>query len=235
VITTILFITVILTIIGLWLSRQRLTAKPWLEAGPIDAFPWTGASPLPPSKIGLWVFMAVVGSLFALLISAYLMRASSGDWQALPVSDLLWFNTAVLVASSLALHGAHIAAGWNKLDILRAAVSMGGAFALIFLLGQFLLWRQLTAAGYFLARNPANAFFYLLIALHGLHLCGGLAALGRVGPKVWSARDTRELRLSIELCATYWHFLLALWLVLLALLTHGIEQAVAICGQFFTS
>jgi len=234
VITTILFVTVILAIIGWWLSRQRLTAKPWLEAGPIDAFPWTGASPLPPAKIGLRVFMAVVGCLFALLISAYLMRAASADWQALPVSDLLWFNTAVLVASSLALHGAHLAAGRNQLNNLRTAVSLGAAFALIFLLGQFLLWLQLTKAGYFLARNPANAFFYLLIALHGLHLCGGLAALGRIGRKVWVARDTDQLRLSIDLCATYWHFLLLLWLVLLALLTHGIERVVAICGQFLS-
>ena len=232
-ITTLLFVTVVLAIIGWWLSRQRLTAKPWLEAGPIEAFPWTEASPMPPAKLGLRIFMTVVGCLFALLISAYVMRASSGDWQALPVSDLLWFNTAVLIASSLSLYGAQVATNRNQLDTLKIAMSLGAAFALIFLLGQFLLWRQLTSAGYFLARNPANAFFYLLIALHGLHLCGGLAALGKVGRKVWRARETAQLRLSVELCATYWHFLLLLWLVLLALLTHSIEQVVAICGRFF--
>lgn len=234
-IITILFVTVILSIIGGWLSRQRLTAKPWLEAGMTDAYPWTGASTLPPAKIGLRVFMAVVGCLFALLISAYFMRAASSDWEALPVSDLIWFNTAVLIASSLALHGAHLSARRQQMDNLRMALLLGAAFALIFLLGQFLLWRQLTGAGYFLARNPANAFFYLLITLHGLHLFGGLIALAGTGRKVWSGAEPARLRLSVELCATYWHFLLALWLVLLALLTHSIEKVVAICGQFLGS
>lgn len=233
-ITTILFITVVLGIIGVWLSRQRLTAKPWLEAGSIDAYPWTGASSLPPAKLGLRVFIGVVGCLFALLISAYLMRAASSDWQSLPVSNLLWFNTGVLAASSLALYGAQVAARRGHLENLKAALILGAAFAVIFLVGQILLWLQLTKAGYFLARNPANAFFYLLIALHGLHLCGGLAALGRTGWKIWSWRDIDQRRLGIDLCATYWHFLLVLWLVLLALLTHGIEQVVAICGQFLS-
>jgi cytochrome c oxidase subunit 3 len=209
-------------------------AKPWLEAGPIDAFPWTGASTLPAAKIGLRLFMAVVGCLFALLISAYFMRAHSTDWQSLPVPDLLWFNTAVLVMSSVALQWAHVAADREKLDDVKAALLLGGAFAVIFLIGQILLWRQLTAAGYFLARNPANAFFYLIIAAHGLHLSGGLVALGRTTVRVWRpGHQVNQQRLSIDLCTTYWHFLLLVWLVLLALLTHGIENVVVICGQFF--
>src|SRR5438128_2124339 len=54
------------------LAQQRLTAKPWLEVGAIDDFPGTGASSLPAATIGLGVFLAVVSSLFALFISAYL-------------------------------------------------------------------------------------------------------------------------------------------------------------------
>ena len=69
-------------IAGWWLSRQRLMAKPWLEAGPVTAFPATEASATHPAKIGLGVFLAVVGALFALLISAYFMRMADADWQA---------------------------------------------------------------------------------------------------------------------------------------------------------
>ena len=103
---------------------------------------------------------------------------------------------------------------------VRDALLAGGVLALAFLAGQLLAWRQLDAAGYFLASNPANSFFYLLTAVHGLHVLGGLVALARATAKVWRGRDVDQVRLSVELCAIYWHFLLFVWLVLFALLLH---------------
>ena len=102
----ILFLAVIAVIAGWWLSHQRLTSKPWLEEDPVGDFPGTGAMTLPAAKIGLGVFLAVVGSLFTLFISAYSMRMNMVDWRALPVPRLLWFNTGVLVLSSVALQWA---------------------------------------------------------------------------------------------------------------------------------
>ena len=66
--------------------------------------------------------------------------------------------------------------------------------------------------------NPANGFFYLITGLHGLHLLGGLVAWGRTSDKVWRGFEPAQVRLSVELCAVYWHFLLVVWLVLFALL-----------------
>ena len=104
------------------------------------------------------------------------------------------------------------------MDGVRAGLLAGGVFALAFLAGQLLAWRQLDAAGYFLATNPANAFFYLLTAVHGLHVLGGLVALGRDCRKVWRGFEVDQVRLSVELCAIYWHFLLVVWLVFFSLL-----------------
>ena len=61
---------------------------------------------------------------------------------------------------------------------MQTGLLAAGVLALGFLAGQLMAWRQLDAAGYFLASNPANTFFYLLTALHGLHVLGGLVALG---------------------------------------------------------
>ena len=98
---TILFLLApIGAIIAWWLSRQRLMSKPWLEVGAIDDFPGTGALSLPAATIGLGVFLAVVSSLFALFISAYLMRMQVADWVQMPAPKLLWFNTGVLILSS---------------------------------------------------------------------------------------------------------------------------------------
>jgi cytochrome c oxidase subunit III len=217
---TVALIAVLLAIAGWWLSHQRLTAKPWLEAGAVDEFPATEASPLPAAKIGLGVFLAVAGSLFALFTSAYFMRMHMGDWHHLPVPRLLWLNTGVLVASSVALQWAQGAARRGQLDGVKAGLLGGALTALLFLAGQLLAWRQLAAEGHFVASGPASSFFYLLTAVHGLHLLGGLVALGRTVGKVWRGDGPDQVRLSVELCATYWHFLLLVWLVLFGLLMH---------------
>jgi cytochrome c oxidase subunit III len=230
-----LFLTLVGIVVGWWLLRQRLTAKPWLEEGPIGEVAGTGASPLPATTIGLGVFLVVVGTLFALLISAYSMRMAMADWRPLPVPALLWFNTGLLVASSVALQLAHVAVKRGRMDDLKLGLLGGAGFALLFLVGQILVWRQLSAAGYFLASNPANAFFYLLVALHGLHLSGGLVALGRSADRVWRGSYRRDrIRHSVALCAAYWHFLLAVWLVVMTLLMGWAEDFIELCGRLFS-
>jgi cytochrome c oxidase subunit 3 len=230
----ILFMAGIAVIAGWWLSQQRLTAKPWLEEGVIADWREESPSSVPPAKIGLGVFLAVVGSLFALFISAYSMRMTMVDWRALPVPRLLWFNTGVLVLSSVALHWAYLAARRNDIDGIIVGLCAGAASAVTFLVGQLLAWHQLSVAGYFVASNPANSFFYLITAVHGLHLMGGLVALGRTTAKVWRGAGAAQPRLSVELCAIYWHFLLLVWLVLLALLTGWTDDFVAICRQLLS-
>ena len=86
------------------------------------------------------------------------------------------------------------------------------------LAGQFLAWQQLVALGYFAEENPANAFFYMITGLHALHLLGGLVAWGRTIAKLWRGIALSQLRLSVELCTVYWHFLLLVWLALFGLL-----------------
>ncbi len=230
----ILFLAVIATIAGWWLSQQRLTAKPWLEEGPVGQFPGGDAMTWPAAKIGLGVFLVVASALFVLFISAYSMRMNALDWRALPVPRLLWINTGVLIVSSIALQSSSVAARRHDAEGVMIGLLAGGASAVIFLAGQLLAWQQLNAAGYFVASNPANAFFYLLTAVHGLHLTGGLVALGRTSAKVWRSSDIADMRLSVELCAIYWHFLLLVWLVLLGLLTGWTDDFVNICRQLLS-
>jgi cytochrome c oxidase subunit 3 len=216
---TVVFLAFLAAIAGWWLAQQRLTSKPWLEEGSVPEASLPGESPVPAAKVGLGVFLAVVGSLFALFFSAYMMRMHMAtDWRPLPAPKLLWLNTAVLALSSLALHRAQMAARRGQNEATRAALLAGGAGALAFLAGQLLAWRELAAAGYFVASNPANSFFYVITAVHGLHLLGGLVALGRTIAEVWGGAEPDQARLHVELCAAYWHFLLLVWLAFFALL-----------------
>ncbi len=76
----------------------------------------------------------------------------------------------------------------------------------------------MATSGIVVAGNPAASFFYLLTALHGLHIVGGLVALARTIRRAATGEDDTAFRLSVDLCATYWHALLLVWLVLFALL-----------------
>ena len=231
---TLAFLAVIGAIIVWWLAGQRLTSKPWLETGSVQLPDHHGADrqqpPVPAVKIGLFVFLGVVGALFSLAVSAYFMRMASADWWATPVPRLLWVNTAALALSSLALQWARREAGHGRMESLRPVLAAAFALAVLFLVGQVQAWRELTAAGYVLADNPANSFFYMLTGLHGLHILGGLAVLALTTVRAF-ASDIRpdRLRLSVDLSAIYSHFMLAVWLLLFALFAGWANDFVDLC------
>ncbi len=201
-----------------WLVRPTLNVKPWVEQRPVKNVDGEGALPLSPVKVGLGVFLAVATSLFALLISAYHMRMMAADWTTLPLPRVLWLNTAVLILSGVAMQWTRAAAQWGQMDRVRTGLLASGVFTFSFLAGQLWAWQQLNASGYFVANDPATAFFYLLTALHGLHLLGGMWVWGKTTAKVLRGVEVGKVRLSVELCTVYWHYLLLVWLVLFAVL-----------------
>ena len=211
-------LTVIMAVVVWWLVRQTLNVEPWVEQRPLTNDHGGDGFSLPPVKVGLGVFLAVATSLFALSISAYLMRREGADWRPLAQPMVLWFNTAMLIFGSVFFQRACNAAKSAQIRGVRLGLLAGGAFTFVFLAGQLWAWQQLNAAGYYLTTNPANAFFYLLTALHGLHLLGGLWVWARTSVRLQRGAAVREVRLSVELCTVYWHFLLVVWLVLFGLL-----------------
>jgi cytochrome c oxidase subunit III len=218
---TVAFVALLAGVVVWGLLVRRLTAKPWERSVSPGGIEGGATEGVPSAKIGLWVFLAVVTSLFGLFISAYWMRmehAHGGDWNSIAVPRQLWANTVLLIMSSAAMQWARSAASHARPDRVRTGLIAGGVFAWAFLAGQLLAWHQLSASG-FLASNPAVAFFYLLTAVHGLHLLGGLFVWGKTIVKM--ARpgvELVDLRLSVDLCTIYWHYLLLVWLVLFAVL-----------------
>ncbi len=221
---TLVFLAILMSAVVWWLVKQTINISPWAAQTSTNAVrdegvrsPFTTA-PLISVKLGLGVFLAVVTSLFALFISAYSIRMEYSDWRPLTEPSLLWVNTAVLVFSSIALQWAYYSGQRGNLVNARLGVTGAAIGTLGFILGQGIAWQQLTSAGYFIQGNPANAFFYLLTGLHAIHLIGGLVALNRSLIKVWKGQDLVAISSGIELCAVYWHYLLAVWVVLFGML-----------------
>lgn len=207
-------LSLIMAVVVGWLVRQTINVQPWLEQHQASA----ATMPSSPAPTGLGVFLTVATSFFTLFISAYFMRREGADWRPVALPTLLWFNTLALAAASLFFQRASSAALEMKVRPLKSGLLSGGIFSWVFLAGQILAWRQLNAEGYSLTANPSNAFFYVLTALHGLHLLGGLWVWARSMIKLQLGLAPGALSLSVRLCAVYWHFLLAVWLVLFAVL-----------------
>lgn len=216
--TTLVFLALLMAAFVIWLVRQSINVRPWVaEATAGERVPYMPQSATAP-RLALGIFLAVVTSLFALCISAYLMRMEmAADWRPVPTPGLLWLNTGVLVLASGFLQWA-----WNAVRVgngkrLRIALAGGGICTAAFIGGQYLVWLELLEGGYYLGSNPANTFFYMLTALHALHLLGGLVAWSAILMKLRHGAPLPAVRPSVELCAVYWHFLLLIWAVLFAL------------------
>jgi cytochrome c oxidase subunit 3 len=225
------FGALIVGVIVWFILVRRLSTRSWERHGSSvharDPRGDIGEVKVPPARIALWVFLAVITSLFGLFISAYFIRMGHGhgaghgisDWHPVDKPPILWFNTAMLVLSSATMQAARHAVRLNQRERVSGFLLAGGAFAVLFLIGQLTAWHQLRNSGYGLTSGPAGAFFYVLTGVHGLHLLGGLGVWFKTVARMRTrAAELIEVRLSIELCTVYWHYLLLVWLVMFVLL-----------------
>ena len=214
---TLVFLGVIMATVIWWLLRQTLNTQPWVSEAADNAV--NGSSLDTSTKsVALMTFLAVATSVFGLFISAYTIRMEEPDWRPLAEPTLLWINTVMLILASIVYHWTRNAAVKEDMDRVKPGLTVAGALTILFLFGQIVAWRQLNAAGYYVDLNPANAFFYLLTAVHGIHMLGGLWVWAKSTINVWTGADSDSVRLSIELCTVYWHFLLLVCIVLFGML-----------------
>jgi cytochrome c oxidase subunit 3 len=200
---------------------SKVTAKPWEHAGEMEGLHGGYTAGGSAGRTGLYMFLAVITSMFLLFSTAYQLRASFPDWMAVTDPGILWFNTGILLLTSISLQLAVSAARRRAAGSMRNYLFAGAILTLVFLAGQLMAWGQLVEAGLYARANPANAFFYLLTGVHGLHLIGGLWFLGGAAKRAVKSADDETLPLRISLCATYWHYLLLVWALLFYLLLNS--------------
>ncbi len=175
-------------------------------------------APRGPYPMGLMVVLATVGMLFAAFTAAILVRRTGTDWVAVSLPTAAWINSIALVVSSLAVESARRAMVRGH-DSTQAWLGVAGVLGTVFLAGQGYVWSILASQGVFLPTNPHAAFFYMLSAVHGAHVIGGLGALAWVFVHAGRGRYTRARHAGITHAAIYWHFVGGLWLYLLVVLT----------------
>jgi cytochrome c oxidase subunit 3 len=176
----------------------------------------------PPSSTAIFVVMFAITMMFAAFTSALIVRkGSSLDWQSFTLPSILYFNTLLLVASSITVEISRrrvttfMSGLRNRGDRPARWLYITLFLGLLFVAGQYVAWSQLRTEGLYLATNPSSSFFYLLTATHALHLVGGLGGLIYVISKL---RESVLRRHQLVAAIRYWHFMGILWLYLLLLL-----------------
>lgn len=212
-----LVLAVILAVFLGWLLKQSFNTQPWVADVVSDT---AHEAPLGAGAktVALTVLLAVITSFFALMMSAYAERMELGDWVPLTEPVLLWINTGMLVAASIAFQWTRNAAIAGQATRLKPGMFATGLLTSAFVVGQLIAWQMLNASGEYVSGNPANAFFFLLTGAHAVHILGGMYVWVRATVRLMSGHDVERVRTSIELCAVYWHFLLLVWLVMFGLL-----------------
>lgn len=176
------------------------------------------------SRIITAFVLLVVLMTFGGLLATYAVLATnrSIEWSPFDLPVQVWVSTAIILASSITyeLGKRAIYAG----DVMRirrfmvATVVLGG----LFVSSQLIAWVALVQRGYYMEGNPYAGFFYILTAAHALHVIGGVVALGVILLRSWYLTENADEQAYRQNMARsigwYWHFIGALWIVLLVFL-----------------
>jgi cytochrome c oxidase subunit 3 len=171
------------------------------------------------AQFGMWLLLGSLTILFAAFSSAYIVRVGPLT-ERVSLPPILWFNTLLLALSSLLLQQALGRSRRGDRAGMHRLLGFASLLGLLFLFGQLAAWRTLAAEGVFLQTHPASSFFYVLTAAHGLHVLGGLIALGWAFLQSARSSESTALRLQAVLqnTALYWHFLGLIWIWIFLLL-----------------
>jgi cytochrome c oxidase subunit 3 len=197
-----------------------ISQKPWEDSQSILDNEHDGKTlEVSKAKLGVRTIMVVSTIIFSLFVISYSDRMLIHDWRSLSEPWLLWINTVILILTSIVFHRTKILVEKNEFEKTKNSLLVVGFLSFAFITGQLLVWQHFVNLGQYASSNPANAFFYVLTALHGLHILGGLFFWAKVTRQLFKNNyNVKKIKQNVELCAIYWHFLLIVWFVLFGLM-----------------
>lgn len=175
-------------------------------------------------RVGMWFLLLVVMMTFGGLVSAYIVISTNAvlEWKPFALPVQIWISTGLILTSSvtykIAKNALYKENQRKAKNWLLATSVLGG----LFISSQILAWFELVKEGVYVQSNQYAGFFYLLTAIHAIHVLGGICILGYILLRVWNATDSRiELgrrQLISKSVGHYWHFMDGLWVILFLLL-----------------
>lgn len=171
-----------------------------------------------PHKFTLWVAIGSITMMFAGLTSAYIVKRNQPNWLTFDIPVIFWYSTAVIVLSSITIMLSRKYFAQKEMAKYRQLMAVTTLLGILFVIMQFIGFKQLTAEGITLTKNVAYSFLYIIVGLHALHVLGGVIALIVIYLKGFSKRIKSYSAVPVEVMSIYWHFVDLLWIYLLVFL-----------------
>jgi cytochrome c oxidase subunit 3 len=174
---------------------------------------------------GMALLLVSLSVLFlASMVGYIVIRVRTDPWPpaGFPhVPNSLWISTAVILCASVTIQRALRAVRRDDERRLGRALLATFFIGILFLGLQGLNWVE-----FYLSIKPPYqvqgqfylVMFFILTALHGAHVIGGLIPLGIVIARAKKGRYSRNFHPGVRYLALYWHFLDVVWVVLFMLI-----------------
>lgn len=211
----------------------------WPADEPLEPFDPT---PVPPEMMRRWgigLFILSLASLFIATLVAYITIRYTGlnvpppGTVAIP-QGLGWSTAALLLCGLVialtqrtARHLTSTPQAGSKssksrirtLSQLRSLTLLAWSLSIAFLILQtpgLIQLAQSHTSNTSQNIRGADGLLFTLIALHALHVAGGLIPLSRLALRCLQGPLNQEQCMTLRSCATYWHFLEIVWLAMFA-------------------
>ncbi|WP_122498135.1 cytochrome c oxidase subunit 3 [Mycobacterium attenuatum] len=128
------------------------------------------------------------------------------------------FNTLILLLSSWSAARCVQSA---RVHAYRAALNdafLTAFFGLVFLGTKVVEWASQIRSGNSFTSNDFFTYYFFLTGIHFVHLLIGFVVIGVVVQQLWDGTRTSRSQQLVETCATYWHTVDFLWVLIFALL-----------------
>jgi len=174
-----------------------------------------------PGQPAMWVLVMIEALTFSAYFVVYTIRYRQSPGLFLQSQAELHIalgviNTIVLLTSSWSIARCveRSRAGDFAAALRNASLTIAGG--LLFCAMKLWEWSAEIGRGLTFTTNEFFEFYYFLTGMHLLHVLAGFIALGIAVYQLASPqRRSQEL---IETCATYWHMVDFLWVIIFALL-----------------
>lgn len=175
-----------------------------------------------PHKFTLWVAIGSILMMFAGLTSAYIVKRSQASWLMIEIPMMFWYSTATILASSVTVQLALKALKKREMINYKRLLLVTAVLGVLFIVLQVVGFRQFAAQDIRLVGAGSNASYSFLLAisgLHGVHVLGGVVALVVIAIRALNSSTRSYSTVPLEIAATYWHFVDALWIYLFIFFT----------------
>ncbi len=170
-------------------------------------------------RVGMWCLIAAESAIFSIFVVAYLYYAGKSLSGPTPreVLEVPWFNSICLFSSSLTIVLAEKAIHRGNIKRFGAFWLLTIVLGVIFLVGTAREWYHLIYdKGLTISTNLFGTTFYSLVGLHAFHVIVGATGLTIIMIFTVFGLVKQEHSQRIGVFAMYWHFVDAIWVVVLS-------------------